>query len=1370
MAKDPAILAHQEWLGYVQPSGLVVSIPAMIEARVYVNRNISPDHQRFLSALPTDRDGEPVPEIANFPEFARSVFGWAPEDLYGAPGASALPETLEAPLPAYGETLRPTYALHDFQPTDPAREWILLIEVLPGETDLDSVAALEARRWQASPQARFERLLRETGIGIGLLVNGRQIRLVYAPRIESSGYITFNLSDMVKVAGRPIFAALHELLYSDRMFGDPKERLPAILENSRKYQNVVSTQLAGQVLEALYELLRGFQAADDQLHGELLRDILARDPNLVYGGLLTTLLRLVFLMYAEDRGLLSNDSVYANYYSVTGLYERLRADAGRYPDTMYQRYGAWAQLLALFRLVYEGGSHGGMRIPPREGYLFDPDRYPFLEGRRQRTDEPAIPRVSDGVLYHVLSKLMVLDGERLSYRTLAVEQIGSVYETIMGFDLQVAAGRSIAIKPAKKHGAPATVNLEGLLAIAPDKRHKWMADNTDQKLTGAVADALKAAKNIDDLLMALERRIARAVTPNVVPTGAMIFQPSGERRRSGSHYTPSTLTRPIVEAALKPVLRQLGDKPTPEQILGLKVCDPAMGSGAFLVEACRQLGDALAQAWHDHDAVPVLPPDEDEVLHAQRQIAQRCLYGVDKNPLAADLAKLSLWLATLAKDHPFTFLDHSLRAGDSLAGLTQRQIAAFHWLPAEQQTFLEKEARRRVDRVSEARRRILAAADDTPYATLQQKLDMAEQELYWLRLAGDAVLAAFFSADKPKPREEARKQLRLEMESALRNLSNFELAEPIKRAVAGLRRGAKGVMPFHWELEFPEVFTVDAKGNVTGGFDAIVGNPPFAGKNTMSSGHTDGYLDWLKVLHEQSHGNSDLVAHFFRRAFALLRPDGCFGLIATNTIGQGDTRSTGLRWICIHGGTICKARKRLKWPGQAAVVVSVVHVVKGAVPGPYLLDNREVPVITAYLFHAGGHEDPARLKANDSKSFQGVVVLGMGFTFDDTDKNGVASPIAEMHRLRERDTRNAERIFPYIGGEEVNDSPTHAFHRYVINFEDFPLRRDALGMSWTGADEEQHKAWLRSHIVPLDYPFPVAADWPDLLDIVNAKVRPDRLQQASIVNPARWWMFARPGTDLLNAIRGLPRVLLTNAQATPHLSFVFYTPNCVFANSLNVFSLASWESFCILQSRVHEIWAWFFSSSLEDRLRYNPTDCFETYPLPRHFESNAALGEIGRAYYERRAAIMRRYDRGLTTLYNWFHEQDPEQPEIAELRHLHDAMDHAVLDAYGWTDIPTRCVSITEFDDEEDEDGYGHPRRKKFRYRWPDEIRDEVLARLLELNRQRALEEGQLPTESLAFARPADPEPKTRGSKKKAGKRASEDFNLSLLPQEKEEA
>src|SRR5262249_28885327 len=151
-----------------------------------------------------------------------------------------------------------------------------------------------------------------------------------------------------------------------------------------------------------------------------------------------------------------------------------------------------------------------------------------------------------------------------------------------------------------------------------------------------------------------------------------------------------------------------------------------------------------------------------------------------------------------------------------------------------------------------------------------------------------------------------------------------DISISFEEEIGSLRRGSFTITPFHWEIEFPEVFDRDNPG-----FDAIVGNPPFAGKNTLINGNREGYLDWLKTLHKESHGNADLVAHFFRRSFNLLRHNGCFGLIATNTIGQGDTRSTGLRWICTHGGTIYAARRRAKWPGQAAVVVSVVNVNKG---------------------------------------------------------------------------------------------------------------------------------------------------------------------------------------------------------------------------------------------------------------------------------------------------------------------------------------------------------------------------------------------------------------------------------------------------------
>ncbi|HAK95835.1 MAG TPA: hypothetical protein DCM87_12785, partial [Planctomycetes bacterium] len=229
------------------------------------------------------------------------------------------------------------------------------------------------------------------------------------------------------------------------------------------------------------------------------------------------------------------------------------------------------------------------------------------------------------------------------------------------------------------------VDLDALLAEPAAKRERSLQDRADRKLTDTVKKAVAVASTVEDLHAALVPVIDADATPDLVQKGAMALQPSEERRRSGSHYTPRTLTEPIVRATLEPLLARLrgpdGRPPRPAQILELKVCDPAMGSGAFLVEACRQLGDALLEAWHAHGETPPIPADEDEVVFARRLIAQRCLYGVDRNPVAVDLAKVSLWLVTLAKDHALTFLAHALRHGDSLVGLSRKQIEAFHWDP-----------------------------------------------------------------------------------------------------------------------------------------------------------------------------------------------------------------------------------------------------------------------------------------------------------------------------------------------------------------------------------------------------------------------------------------------------------------------------------------------------------------------------------------------------------------------------------------------------------------------------------------------------------------------------------------------------------------
>ena len=408
---------------------------------------------------------------------------------------------------------------------------------------------------------------------------------------------------------------------------------------------------------------------------------------------------------------------------------------------------------------------------------------------------------------------------------------------------------------------------------------------------------------------------------------------------------------------------------------------------------------------------------------------------MDRNPKAVDLAKLSLWLVTLAKDHPLTFLDHALRPGDALVGLSRRQLDAFHWKDDAkpfQAGFEAMRAREHLAKASGLRRRIREADDSVSEMELRRLCDDARFETDNVRLLGDLALAAFFEGSKPKQREDLRRQFG----DAVQRGEMYGYVGWLEE----LRRKEPPLAPFHWEIEFPEVFDRENPG-----FDAVVGNPPFAGKNTVAAANVAGYPDWLKQVHEESHGNADLVAHFFRRAFGLLRTGGTSGLIATNTVAQGDTRSTGLRWICNNGGEIFQARRRVKWPGLAAVVVSVLHVHKGDFLGVKLLDGESADTITAFLFHRGAHDDPARLKATAGKSFVGSYVLGMGFTFDDTDTTGVATPLAEMHRLIEEEPRSREAIFPYIGGEEVNTSSTHAHHRYVINFRDYPLRREELG-------------------------------------------------------------------------------------------------------------------------------------------------------------------------------------------------------------------------------------------------------------------------------------------------------------------------------------
>jgi hypothetical protein len=1317
MRRDSTTRAHEEWIGLCQPVGLVVAPTALETCGAVLESDVRAPQEALRRLVAPNTREEQRARVPTFKDLARTVLDWTDTDLIAL---DDVPEsaraTLTHHLEDFGETLRPTFAVAGGRDEKP---FIALVKELPAGQDLDDAKVYETRRWQASAQARFERLLWETGIPIGILTNGTDVRLLSVPRGEVSGHVTLPIDAMCETAGRPILAALRLLLGADRMFSlGAGQRLPALLAESRKYQSVVSTALAEQVLAALHELVDGFQAADQDAHGLLLADVKRKAPDEIYGGLLSTILRLVFVLFAEDRNLMPDDPVYREGYSLTRLFEKLREDAGMYPDTMDLRFGAWGQLLALFRLIFDGASYKDpdsgrtATLPSRQGKLFNPDTYPFLEGRARGVARVAgatvtPPRVSDGTVYRVLENLMLLEGQRLSYRTLDVEQVGSVYEALMGFSLEEAKAPSIAIKP--DH---VVIDLNDLLAEAPARRAAWLKDKAGTKLNKDQESGVKDARDLASLTDALKKLIPKGARE--VPPAAIYLQPTEERRRSGSHYTPRTLTEPIVRTALRPIFERLGEKPSPSDILSLKVCDPAMGSGAFLVESVRQLSAALVSAWATHTDDPEtpfeLPADETQAVHAARLVAQRCIYGVDKNPFAVELAKLSLWLATFAKDHPFTFVDHSLRHGDTLVGLTKAQIADFTWEKTGQRGTWSQWIEDPIKEAEIDRGRLSTMGDTRDNAQKRALLRRADDALDTVRLIGDLAVQAFFSAEKPKDREKARTAFAGRIEAWL---SGDDAAPPedLVEIAEAMRRGKRPIVPFHWEIEFPEVF-----GRKNGGFDVFVGNPPFAGKNTLINSSMPHILDWLKAMHEGAHGNADLVAHFFRRAYSLLCDGGTFGLIATNTIGQGDTRATGLTWLRTNGATIFGARRRMKWPGVAAVIVSVVHVHKGAYRGAIVLDETPVDRITAFLFAAGPDDSPVPVAANAGRSFIGSYVLGMGFTFDDT--NPEATPIAEMQRLIASDPRNQEVIFPYLGGEELNTSPTHAHHRYVINFG------------------ERDESECRQR-------------WPDLMRIIEEKVKPERLLQGDRGAKEKWWQFIRVRNELAAAIRNLDCVI-TIARHQPNWCLSIQPSGSVFSEACVVVAEHSSVAFSLLQSRLHELWARFLGSSMKDDLRYTPSDCFETFPFPRAWESNATLEDIGKRYYDYRAALMVKNDEGLTKTYNRFHDPDERSADILELRRLHDEMDRAVLDAYGWSDLQPTCTFLLDYEEEDDDDVGARRRKKPWRYRWPDDVRDLVLGRLLELNRVRAEEEKILGKEAT-LGTAAGGSKKKVGGKKKVG-------------------
>lgn len=1268
MARHADEKLHKAWLGEAQPAvGATFSVPVLCDAqRVKVLSSAQ------LQTVAGQLEACSLDAGFDLRRLAMSLLQWPEAAIVEG---EQLPPEMSLPSVGGSGRLRPSFALMSAADAAQQRCPRLLAWVVADGADLDRPDAL-ADDWHYPPVAKFERLLRACKVDLGLLSNGREIRLLYCPAGQSSGWLSFHVAAMVSPAGRAMASAFCSLLHADCVLGSVGEQagLLELLQRSRARQADVSAQLGRQLLEALQILLQGFEAAAVRDASRQIEVALERADNHVYEGLLTAMLRLVFVVYAEDRGLLpAEDPQYHDYYSIRGLYEQLRDDRALHGEAVESRMGAWHRLLALFRGLWTGLAAPGFDWPAHRGRLFDPDRFAFLEGRGPTDDGPErVPSISDAVVLRVLERLLQLDGQRLSYAALDEEQLGSVYEGLMGFRVERRTHASLCLRPSRVWVSPAE-----LLDVAAGGRARWLHEcglpmPSARRLATAI-DA-QAETDGDPTVAVLELLRKESVAPAAVggseaivevAAGRWVIQPGDERRRTSSHYTPRSLSGPIVRRTLDPVLRASAGRgraedaepqPSSRALLSLRVCDPAMGSGAFLVEACRYLADLLVAAWTregalaEHCKLPGSDATIDPVVAARRMVAQCCLFGVDKNPLAVELAKLSLWLLTLSRGQSFAFLDHRLRAGDSLVGLTRSELWALDWTAQDDAHSPEVGQRLDEDRARVVRLRTqlidtaLHGGEALP-AELARMHAEAEAALDSLRATADAVISGHLfpeddALDSSALSNEARipagvrraQRAKIQSQLAAWLTTEADWPETLERRRKLVR---DHVGPFHWQLEFAEVFEArECEGLSRRGFDAIVGNPPFLGGRYVSQRFGHGYNAWLCRAPEAKLA-ADLCAHFFRLALALLEGEGCLGLICPSTITTDSNRKSSIESILAAGGKLYDVRHQMTWPGTANVIISTAVAALGQsmadLAGPPQLGGRVVQAINAKFQARGsdeaptstGEAEPGLLSGAGELCYQGSNLRGRGFVVD----------AAERARLLAADPTHAAHIKRYIDGDVVRAAPAAPLDKYTIDVGELEL--------------DQVQAL------------------PALYETLSASVRVQRSEANQKTAREQWWRYWNRRPGLYRALAPLERCIVTVLVCT-RIAFEFVpSRQCVFGHKLAVFALDRNWHLGLLQSRIHGIWARCYSGARGKKsITYAPTKCFETFAPPVAWQAKPpkALEQAALAVIEARKAAMLEWGVGVYEVYKRL--EDPESDDLG-LRALHEQLDRAVLAAYG---------------------------------------------------------------------------------------------------------
>jgi type I restriction-modification system DNA methylase subunit len=709
-----------------------------------------------------------------------------------------------------------------------------LAEAKAWDLDLDKTSRIAQGKY-ANPSLQINNYLRDANISWGILTNGRKWRLYNKETsLNLDSYYEVDIEQLIVRGDLEEFKYFYLFFHKEAFVRGTATRsfLDDVFSGSIQFARELEEDVKENVYEALGLLIKGYLGhPDNQLR--------STDLRIIHENSLILLYRLLFILYSEAKQLLPTNNL---HYQAVGL-QNLREDIKKELDKAIPTLNAsgdsiWAKLVFLFRLVNMGSDARNIGrdeffIPPYNGGLFDPDKHPFLEKAK----------IGDKSLAGAIHKLSWSEGRNghpagfIDYTTLSIRHLGSIYEGLLEYEPVVA---------------------ESGLVVVKERGREIFKKASEVNETGA-------------------KGLIR------IPKGEVYLRTNkGERKATGSYYTPDFIVRYIVETTLGPLIddlryRGLKGMDFVQAVLSLKVLDPAMGSGHFPVEATSFLASRIVESLAE-EPEKIGGIDHTEVVWARREVARHCIYGVDVNPLAVELAKVSLWLHTLTVDKPLSFLDHHLKCGNSLVG---SDIVDLAWLPLER----PKDTLGHLDKPLGLVQKILDRLDDLDSISDETVEDVKRKERLFQQLqesdeyrrikaVADLHTGLFFS--KPDFSVIRKGYMDIVNEAYYGDPKKWQTKFGTSWAQEATYQGKERRF-FHWELEFPEVFFGDLDKKTTRGFDAVIGNPPYVRIYRGQIAEND--IKYYTQVYETAHMKFDLYVLFVELGLDLLKVGGRFGMI-----------------------------------------------------------------------------------------------------------------------------------------------------------------------------------------------------------------------------------------------------------------------------------------------------------------------------------------------------------------------------------------------------------------------------------------------------------------------------------------------------------